>query len=231
MLCGCLSSKICFFISIFFSILIAYLIWEGNQNKFERIEEFEKESFLKLELINWKQKGFYFTLIEGEKIFVIDQNSTNLNSSETLVIIHGFPTSSFDFHLVLDKIIKDGFFKRIVLCDLLGYGLSDKPFNFSYSVFEFADHLQQLWNYLNINDAHILAHDMGDTVATELLSRRERGLLGTINFKSVTFTNGGMRIDLANFRITQILLRLPIIGKLISKFTVIIFKNKYFIIM
>ena len=47
---------------------------------------------------------------------------------------------------------------------------------------------------------------MGDSVLTEILTQYEKRMLpGYIdNFvKSVTFTNGGMRYDLINFRLSQ----------------------------
>lgn len=53
---------------------------------------------------------------------------------------------------------------------------------------------------------------MGDSVLTEILSRYERGVLPDhFNnfFKSITFTNGGMRYDMINFRISQTLMISP----------------------
>ena len=53
---------------------------------------------------------------------------------------------------------------------------------------------------------------MGDSVLTEILSRYERGVLPDhfdTFFKSITFTNGGMKYDLINFRLTQSLLISP----------------------
>ena len=57
-----------------------------------------------------------------------------------------------------------------------------------------------------------MSHDMGDSVLTEILSRYERGVLPDMFnnfFKSITFTNGGMRYDMIQFRISQTLLISP----------------------
>ena len=43
---------------------------------------------------------------------------------EPLLLLHGFPTSSFDFTAVLDP-LRHG--RRLLLLDGLGYGLSAKP--------------------------------------------------------------------------------------------------------
>ena len=57
-----------------------------------------------------------------------------------------------------------------------------------------------------IRSAHVVAHDMGDSILTEMLAQYEKKLLpDAFNsfFKSVTFTNGGMRYSLINFRLSQ----------------------------
>jgi len=57
--------------------------------------------------------------------------------------------------------------------------------------------------------AHIVSHDMGDSVLTEILARLQRGMLPDYFngfFRSVTFTNGGMIYDLINKRVSQTVL-------------------------
>jgi pimeloyl-ACP methyl ester carboxylesterase len=41
-----------------------------------------------------------------------------------ILMLHGFPTSSFDYHLLIEKLQPDF---RICTFDFPGYGLSDKP--------------------------------------------------------------------------------------------------------
>ena len=40
-----------------------------------------------------------------------------------------------------------------------------------------ADNALLLWQQLGIKKAHLISHDMGDSVLTEILSRRQKGLL------------------------------------------------------
>ena len=47
------------------------------------------------------------------------------SNPETLILIHGFPTSSYDFHKVLDEGWLDEY--RVVLFDHVGFGFSEKP--------------------------------------------------------------------------------------------------------
>ncbi len=47
-----------------------------------------------------------------------------VKAAEPLLVVHGFPTSSHDFHLVVDRLAAD---RRVLLVDLVGFGLSAKP--------------------------------------------------------------------------------------------------------
>src|ERR1700691_770800 len=60
----------------------------------------------------------------GHHIFTIDAPSIGPEVHEPLLILHGFPTSSFDYAAVLDA-LRAG--RRVLLLDSLGYGLSAKP--------------------------------------------------------------------------------------------------------
>ena len=61
--------------------------------------------------------------------------------------------------------------------------------------------------FLCFRRAHIVSHDMGDSILTEILSRHSRAMLPEYFnqfFQSVTFTNGGMIYDLINQRLSQV---------------------------
>ena len=75
--------------------------------------------------------------------------------------------------------------------DLLGFGLSDKPKKHQYSLLQQADIVQSLLKELGIKHYHILAHDYGDSVAQELLSR-EHNSENIAKIRSLCFLNGGL---------------------------------------
>lgn len=131
---------------------------------------------------------------------------------ETLLVVHGFPTSSFDFHRVLTHFTKRF---RVVVHDHLGFGLSDKPQDYSYSLFEQAEVAMEVWRKLGIKTGHILAHDYGTSVTTEILARRERGTC-PVDLKSVTLANGSVFIELAQLTPSQVLLRNKLVGPLFA---------------
>lgn len=105
-----------------------------------------------------------------------------------LVLIHGFPTSSWDWTAIWPALSRHF---SVMAMDMLGFGLSDKPRGHRYSIMEQADLLEAFLERNNISEAHILAHDYGDTVAQELLARQnDRSLSFAI--KSIVFLNGGL---------------------------------------
>ena len=89
----------------------------------------------------------------------------------TIVILHGFPGSTFDWRHVVDDLAAD---HRVVGHDFVGFGLSDKPVDADYSLFTQADRTERVLQALDVERAVIVAHDVGDTVAAELLHRHAR---------------------------------------------------------
>lgn len=159
----------------------------------------------------WEARGRRQTLL-GHHTFFIDEGPRD---APALLFLHGYPTSSHDLAPALPRLTAA---HRVVAHDHLGFGLSDKPVDYGYSLMEQADQALLLWRHLGIEQAHLVAHDYGTSVATELLARRERGLL-PIALDSVTLCNGSMHIELADLRIVQVLLRNPWTGPLAAKLT------------
>lgn len=158
------------------------------------------------QLNNWKNAGEFITYGPFQhQMFVKQLGNAQASVDKTLLLIHGFPESSYSYHAVVKGLLQH--FERIILFDMLGYGWSDKPTeNYTYSLFEQADTAFTVWKHFGIKGGHILAHDMGDSVTTEIVARHENGLLPawfSEGIQSVTFTNGSMVLELAKLRITQ----------------------------
>jgi pimeloyl-ACP methyl ester carboxylesterase len=167
----------------------------------------------------WASEGRYLkTVLFQHKVFCKDVGNPAALPDRTLLLLHGYPESSFSFHKVVDGLAK--LFDRVVLFDFPGYGLSDKPLaNYTYSLFEQADVALQVWKEQRVTGGHVLSHDMADSVHTELVARHVSGMLPTwlsAGFKSFTFTNGNMVLDLAKLRLAQKLL-LGAAGPLFSR--------------
>lgn len=154
-------------------------------------------------LSGWAERGRWVTLA-GRELFVVELGPAQ--PERTLVLLHGFPTSSHDFHRVLDRLAEHS---RVVVHDHLGFGLSDKPSDYSYSLLEQAEFALLLWRELGIERAHLLAHDYGTSVATELLARAALGLAGGLTIESLILCNGSVHIELADLTLSQRLLEAP----------------------
>ncbi len=89
--------------------------------------------------------------------------------------VHGFPTSSWDWHRVWPELVARF---RVVAMDMLGFGFSDKPPRHDYSIAEQADLHLALLGELGIERFGVLAHDYGDTVVQELLAREAGASVG-----------------------------------------------------
>lgn len=150
----------------------------------------------------WEERGGYSTLA-GLEVFHVDIGPQD--SSDVAVILHGFPTSSHDWHRALPHMGA----RRYVALDFPGYGLSAKPDTYSYSLMEQADLVEILLRDRGVERAHLVAHDMGTSVACELVARRERGLL-SFEPRSLLLMNGSVHIELADLTPSQLLLRSPL---------------------
>ncbi len=131
-----------------------------------------------------------------------------------LICIHGFPTSSWDFEPMWNQLIQHFL---VIAPDLIGLGKSSKNYA-EISVKLQADVIEKILLEFKITKAHILAHDLGDTVAQELIARVKEGT-SPIRWESCIFLNGGLFPETHRPRFIQKLLISsfgPIVAKLSS---------------
>ncbi len=130
-----------------------------------------------------------------------------------LTFLHGFPTCSWDWAKLIPELKPH---HKLLLFDFLGFGDSDKPRRHKYSIFEQADITEILWQHFKVEETILVAHDYGDTVALELLSRQQDGMLAT-KITQVVLLNGGIYVDYQKPLLIQKLLHMPLVGALISQ--------------
>ncbi|MFQ5709226.1 MAG: alpha/beta fold hydrolase [bacterium] len=129
-----------------------------------------------------------------------------------LTFLHGFPTCSWDWAKLVDR-VQQRF--RLLFFDFLGFGDSDKPEKHRYSIFEQADLTSRLWQHFGVEKTGVVAHDYGDTVALELLTRQKEGRMST-EIEKIVLLNGGVYVDFQRPLLIQRLLLKPLLGPLIS---------------
>ncbi|XP_003803357.1 mesoderm-specific transcript homolog protein isoform X4 [Otolemur garnettii] len=141
-------------------------------------------------LHSWKSSGKFFTY-KGLRIFYQDSVGV-VGSPEIVVLLHGFPTSSYDWYKIWEGLTLR--FHRVIALDFLGFGFSDKPRPHHYSIFEQASIVESLLRHLGLHNRRInlLSHDYGDIVAQELIYRYKQNRSGRLTIKSLCLSNGGI---------------------------------------
>ena len=153
---------------------------------------------------SWESIGSQRELC-GARIFTVDVPAIGPERHPPLLVLHGFPTSSFDYAGVLDG-LRAG--RRVLLLDMLGYGLSAKP-DRPYTMALQADIAAAYVAALGVERLALLTHDMGDTVGGELLARRAEGSW-QVDVTQRVLTNGSIYIEQAHLTNgQQMLLGLP----------------------
>lgn len=104
-----------------------------------------------------------------------------------LLLVHGYPTSSWDWHRVWPELAGS---RRLIACDMLGFGLSDKPPS-GYSIHHQTDLQEALLEALGIGEYDAVVHDYGVSVGQELLARKNEGS-GAAGLGCIVFLNGGL---------------------------------------
>lgn len=147
----------------------------------------------------WLESGRHND-VGGMRVFTCEKGSDS--DARAILFLHGFPTSCYDWQSVIGMLAPRF---RCVSFDFIGFGLSDKPEAWSYSLFQQADIAQGVAVAAGIREAHVVSHDMGTSVHAELLAREQEGRL-PLRVLSSTFLNGSMLQAMATITPIQKLL-------------------------
>jgi pimeloyl-ACP methyl ester carboxylesterase len=150
----------------------------------------------------WRASGSYFTWTsslpenQGRRVQVFHTCRGDA-AKPTIVMLPGFPTSSFDFRLLAAELAAD--FRTCTL-DFPGYGVSDKPADgYRYTL---ADDAQLVWHLvtkvLDLRQFVLLSHDRGDSVALNVLQLYQAAPNPPFTITHQFLTNGNIYLPLAN---------------------------------
>lgn len=138
-------------------------------------------------------------------------------SKPALLLIHGFPTCSYDWQPIWDSLSPHFY---LITLDMIGFGYSDKPTDFPYSFAAQANLIEDVLTSLDINQVHILSHDYGNTVTQELLARnndaKQKQTPPCFEILSCLLLNGGIFPEVIHPILIQKLLLSPI-GFIVAK--------------
>lgn len=144
----------------------------------------------------WRDRGELLEL-GGREVFAFRRPEEGV----PILLLHGFPSSSFDWRALVGRLPG----RDLAGLDLLGFGLSEKPRERN-SLFVQADLVEALAARWGIERALVVGHDMGTSVATELLARDLEGRLG-FGLDGMLLFNGSIVVEAASLTWEQKLLR------------------------
>ena len=149
-------------------------------------------------VVAWRDTG-EDRVVRGRRIHVHRRRG----DGPLIVLLHGFPSSSYDWRPVLER--RPGW--NVLALDFLGFGLSEKPRNHVYSLSWQADLTEHLIaEESGAAPALLAAHDMGTSVATELMAREIEGTQ-RVDIAAALLFNGSILLDRASPTRGQKLLR------------------------
>ena len=114
----------------------------------------------------WREQGSFFSWTpSGGDAAEVQCFHVELGDPDAppLVLVHGFPTSSIDW-VELAAILSERF--RVCAMDFPGFGFSDKPLGWGYSLYRDAEMLEHyMAEVLGLDSTTLYAHDRGSSVA------------------------------------------------------------------
>jgi pimeloyl-ACP methyl ester carboxylesterase len=119
--------------------------------------------------INWNDvadktqhsENSHFVEIDGATIHYQEFGD---KTNPTLLLIHGYTASTFSWHSVAPTFADEGF--HVVAIDLIGFGYSDKPAWFEYSIASQARVVERFMDRMGIGKAIIVGSSYGGAVAS-----------------------------------------------------------------
>ena len=166
--------------------------------------------------VNWEdfsdvvhhREHSHFTEVDG---VTVHYQEFGEKSNPSLLLIHGFTASTYVWREVAPRFAEEGF--HVVAVDLLGFGFSEKPAWFEYTIEAQARMISRFMNRLGIGTATIVGSSYGGAVAaTVALDYPER-------VEKLVLVNAVINDDVKNHPILR-LASVPVVGEIVTPFLV-----------
>ena len=126
------------------------------------------------------------------------------DAEEAVVFVHGNPGSGEDWRELLPRAATVG---RALAWDHPGYGRSQVPASFDYTVDGYAIHMERVLDSIGVRRAHLVLHDFGGAWGLAWAARNPD------RFASVTLMNTGVLLGYS-WHVFARIWRIPVIGEL-----------------
>lgn len=105
-----------------------------------------------------------------------------------VVLVHGVPGWSFHFRHLIRNISSH---RRCIALDHLGFGLSDKPRDWSYSPRDMARNVEGLIEGLGLKAVVLVVHDWGGPLGLSYALRKSDNVAGLVIFNTWLWSSSG----------------------------------------
>jgi pimeloyl-ACP methyl ester carboxylesterase len=160
----------------------------------------------------WQAQGEHTVVLGHHRVFMVRRRG----EGPTLVLLHGFPSCSYDWRALLKQESLRG--RDVLAFDFLRFGLSEKPPGRNSLLIQ-ADIVEELVGRYTDGPVSLIAHDMGTSVANELFAREIEGRRA-FEITAALLFNGSMLLHLAHLTAGQKLLMSkagPVLAQLSSE--------------
>jgi len=152
---------------------------------------------------DWRRRGGHFSWRPpAEDAVPVEIFHVELGDpgAPVLLLIHGWPTSSIDWFDVAGQLSARF---RVCALDFPGYGFSDKPREWGYSLRRDEELIEfYLAEVIGAEAAVIVAHDRGDSVALVHAARCAEGR-SAVRLEHLVLSNGNIFLPLSNLTLAQ----------------------------
>lgn len=158
---------------------------------------------------SWRARGRTIRIGQLD-IFVVDAGP---RVERAVFVLHGFPVGCYTWNRIYRTLLTT---HRVVLFDLPGFGLSSKPADYGYSLAEQADVAEKVAARTGLKRVDLLAHDMGTSIASELVARRRSGR-SSLDIGSLMMLNGAPFGSMIRPTLAQTIMQSPHIGPIFAR--------------
>ncbi|MDT5069343.1 MAG: hypothetical protein QOK02_5498 [Mycobacterium sp.] len=127
-----------------------------------------------------------YATVDGQRLFYQEAGAVD---APTLVLLHGFPTSSFMFRELIPQLADD---YHVIAPDHLGFGFSDAPAvaDFKYTFDALTDLTEHLLGHLGVDRYAIYVQDYGAPIGWRLALRNPQAITAIVTQNGNGYDDG-----------------------------------------